>query len=37
MTTNRSMENYDASSQVEREAERDLRVRPQSLFPMSRP
>ena len=37
MTTSWSMENYDASSQVEREAERDLRGRPQSLFPMSRP
>jgi hypothetical protein len=37
MTTNWSMENYDAPTQVKREAERDSSVHPKSLVPMPTP
>jgi hypothetical protein len=37
MTMNWSQEKYDCSTQVEREAERDLRIHPKSLVPRPRP
>jgi hypothetical protein len=37
MTTNWSMENYNAPTQIKRDAERDLGVRPKSLVPMPTP